>query len=92
MKLKYLISILLALPLFCCCQEDDINEIFVESGTWNVGNFYVGGKWEKFDNDGARAIYQKNEDLKALNKMTIIKNKHVNIFGNSATDICARSM
>lgn len=72
MKLKYLISILLVLPLFCCCQEDDINEIFVESGTWNVGNFYVGGKWEKFDNDGARAIYQKNEDLKALNKMTVI--------------------
>lgn len=72
MKLKYLISILLTLPLLCSCQEDDINEIFVESGTWNVGNFYVGGKWEKFDNDGARAIYQKNEDLKALNKMTII--------------------
>ena len=72
MKLKYLISILLTLPLLCSCQEDDINEIFVESGTWNVGNFYVGGKWEKFDNDGARAIYQKNEDLKALNKMTVI--------------------
>ena len=35
-KLKYLISILLTLPLLCSCQEDDINEIFVESGTWNV--------------------------------------------------------
>ena len=72
MKLKYLLSILLVLPLMCSCQEDNVEEIFVGSGTWNVGNFYVGGKWEKFDNDGARAIYQKNEDLKALNQMTVI--------------------
>lgn len=72
MKLKYLLSILLVLPLLCSCQEDNVEEIFVGSGTWNVGNFYVGGKWEKFDNDGARAIYQKNEDLKALNQMTVI--------------------
>ncbi len=72
MKLKYLLYILLALPLMCSCQEDDIEDIFVNSGTWNVGNFYVGGKWEKFDNDGAKAIYQSNEDLKVLNQMTVI--------------------
>ena len=34
-------------------------------------NFYVGGKWDKI-NDGAKAIYQKNEDTKALNQMTVI--------------------
>ena len=58
MKLKNLLSILLLLPLMCCCQEDDIDVIFVKSGTWNVGNFCVGGKWEK-TNDGAKVIYQK---------------------------------
>lgn len=71
MKLKYLLSILLLLPLICSCQEDNIEDIFVNSGTWNVGNFYVGGKWEK-NNDGAKAIYQKNEDIKALNQLTVI--------------------
>lgn len=71
MRLKNLLSILLLLPLMCCCQEDDIDVIFVKSGTWNVGNFYVEGKWEK-TNDGAKVIYQKNEDLKALNQMTVI--------------------
>ena len=65
MRLKNLLSILLLLPLMCCCQEDDIEVIFVKSGTWNVGNFCVGGKWDK-TNDGAKVIYQKNEDLKAL--------------------------
>ncbi|MBR5194398.1 MAG: DUF4847 family protein [Bacteroidaceae bacterium] len=71
MRLKNLLSILLLLPLMCCCQEDDIDVIFVKSGTWNVGNFCVGGKWDK-TNDGAKVIYQKNEDLKALNQMTVI--------------------
>ena len=71
MKLKNLLSILLLLPLICSCQEDNIEDIFVNSGTWNVGNFYVGGKWEK-NNDGAKAIYQKNEDIKALNQLTVI--------------------
>lgn len=72
MRLKNLLSILLVLPFLCNCQEDDIEDIFVGSGTWNVGNFYTGGKWERYDNDGARAIYTKNEDIKALNMMTII--------------------
>ena len=71
MKLKNLLSILLLLPLICSCQEDNIEDIFVNSGTWNVGNFYVGGKWEK-NNDGAKAIYQKNEDIKTLNQLTVI--------------------
>jgi hypothetical protein len=71
MKLKNLLSILLLLPLICSCQEDNIEDIFVNSGTWNVGNFYAGGKWEK-NNDGAKAIYQKNEDIKALNQLTVI--------------------
>ena len=71
MKLKNLLSILLLLPLICSCQEDNIEDIFVNSGTWNVGNFYVGGKWEK-NNDGAKAIYQKNDDIKALNQLTVI--------------------
>ena len=71
MKLKNLLSILLLLPLIYSCQEDNIEDIFVNSGTWNVGNFYVGGKWEK-NNDGAKAIYQKNEDIKALNQLTVI--------------------
>ena len=71
MKLKNLLSILLLLPLMCCCQEDDIDVIFIKSGTWNVGNFCVGGKWDK-TKDGAKVIYQKNEDLKVLNQMTVI--------------------
>ena len=39
MKLKHLLYILCVLPLMCSCQEDDIEDIFVKSGTWNVGNF-----------------------------------------------------
>ena len=80
MRLKNLLSILLLLPLMCCCQEDDIEVIFVKSGTWNVGNFCVGGKWDK-TNDGARVIYQKNEDLKALNQMTVIFDEDGTLIG-----------
>ena len=56
MKLRHILYLLLALPLLLtgCEKEDDVNEIFV-SGTWNVGNFYQGGDWSKYDNDGARA-------------------------------------
>lgn len=71
MKLKHILYLLLALPLMCSCNnEDDIEEIFV-SGTWNVGNFYNGGTWSKYDNDGARPKYTKEEDIKALNFMTV---------------------
>ena len=70
MKLKHLLYMLLILPLLCSCNnEDDINEIFI-SGIWNVGNFYNGGDWNKV-NDGARPAYTKEEDLKALNYMTV---------------------
>lgn len=72
MKIKNLLFILLVLPFWGSCQEDDIEDIFVESGTWNVGNFYTGGKWERYDNDGAKAVYTNNEDIKAMNSMTII--------------------
>lgn len=66
-----LYSLLLTLPiLFSCHDGDDINEIFV-SGTWNVGNFYLGGDWKKYDNDGARPKYTKEEDFKALNALTV---------------------
>ena len=62
MKLKQLLSILCFLPLLWSCNnEDDIYEIFV-SGTWNVGNFYTGGNWDK-TNDGARPKYTKEEDI-----------------------------
>ena len=71
MRLKNLLSILFIFPILCGCQEDDIEEIFVGRGTWNVGNFYIGGKWDRYDNDGAKAIYLKSEDLKVLNKMTV---------------------
>ena len=71
MRLKNLLSILLLLPLMCCCQEDDIEVIFVKSGTWNVGNFYTGGDWNKYDNDKARAKYTKEEDIRALNALTV---------------------
>lgn len=71
MKAKHILySILLTLPMLFGCQEDDINEIFV-SGTWNVGNFYTGGDWSKYDNDKARAKYTKEEDIRALNALTI---------------------
>ena len=70
MKLKHLFYMLLILPILCSCNnEDDINEIFI-SGIWNVGNFYNGGDWNKV-NDGARPAYTKEEDLKALNYMTV---------------------
>lgn len=71
MKLKHFISILCLLPLLVACNnEDNIDEIFV-SGTWNVGNFYNGGDWHK-TNDGARATYTKEEEIKELNSLTII--------------------
>ena len=71
MKAKHILySLLLILPMLFGCQEDDINEIFV-SGTWNVGNFYNGGDWNKYDNDGGRAKYTKEEDKRALNALTI---------------------
>jgi hypothetical protein len=71
MKAKHILySLLLILPMLFGCQEDDINEIFV-SGTWNVGNFYNGGDWNKYDNDGGRAKYTKAEDIRALNALTI---------------------
>ena len=70
MKLKFFIYTLLTIPLFWSCNnDDDIHEIFI-SGTWNVGNFYNGGDWNKV-NDGARPVYTKEEDFKALNILTI---------------------
>ena len=70
MKLKYVLYLVLALPLLWACNnEDDVNEIFA-SGTWNVGNFYNGGDWNKL-NDGARPKYTKEEDFKALNYLTV---------------------
>ena len=70
MKLKHVFYLLLKLPLICSCNnEDDIQEIFI-SGTWNVGNFYSGGDWNKV-NDGARPVYTKEEDFKALNILTV---------------------
>ena len=71
MRVKHILySLLLTLPMLFSCQEDDINEIFV-SGTWNGGNFYNGGDWSKYDNDGGRAKYTKEEDIRALNALTI---------------------
>lgn len=70
MKLKHLLSLMIALPLLWSCNnEDDIDTIFI-SGTWNVGNFYNGGDWSKV-NDGARPTFTKEEDLKALNALTV---------------------
>lgn len=70
MKLKHLLYLLLIIPLlWSCSTEDDVNEIFI-SGTWNVGNFYNGGDWHKV-NDGARPTYTQEEDLKALNYLTV---------------------
>ena len=70
MKLKQVIYLLLIFPLLCSRNNEDvINEIFI-SGTWNVGNFYSGGDWNKV-NDGARPVYTKEEDFKALNILTV---------------------
>ena len=70
MKLKHLLYLLLLSPvLWSCTNEDDIHEIFC-SGTWNVGNFYNGGDWHRV-NDGARPVYTKEEDFKALNYLTV---------------------
>ena len=70
MKLKHLLYMILLLPLLSSCNtEDDIDEIFI-SGTWNVGNFYNGGDWNRV-NDGARPVYTKEEDFKALNHITV---------------------
>lgn len=71
MKLRNILYLLLMLPLICSCNnEDDVNEIFI-SGTWNVGNFYHGGDWSKM-NDGARPKYTKEEEIKALNALTVV--------------------
>lgn len=70
MKLKHVLYLILTLPLLWGCNnEDNVDEIFV-SGTWNVGNFYNGGDWDKL-NDGARPAYTKEDDLKALNYLTV---------------------
>ena len=70
MKLKHLLYLLLTLPLLWGCNnEDDVNEIF-SSGPWNVGNFYNGGDWNKV-NDGARPTYTREDDLRALNYLTV---------------------
>ena len=70
MKLKHVLYLILTLPLLWGCNnEDNVDEIFV-SGTWNVGNFYNGGDWDKL-NDGARPAYTKEDDLKALNYLSV---------------------
>ena len=46
-----------------------MDEIFV-SGTWNVGNFYNGGDWNKL-NDKALPEYIEDNDLKALNYLSV---------------------
>ena len=70
MKLKHLLYLILALPLFWGCNnEDNVEEIFA-SGTWNVGNFYNGGDWNKL-NDGARPKYTQPGDSEALNFLTV---------------------
>lgn len=70
MKLKHILYLIWTLPLLWGCNnEDNVDEIFV-SGTWNVGNFYNGGDWDKL-NDGARPAYTKEDDLKALNYLTV---------------------
>ena len=62
-----MIYIMAMLPLLWACNdEDDIQEIFV-SGTWNVGNFYTGGNWDKH-NDSGMPKYTKEEDLKVFAK------------------------
>ena len=70
MKLKHVLYLILTLPLLWGCNnEDNVDEIFV-SGTWNVGNFFNGGDWDKL-NDGARPAFTKEDDLKALNYLTV---------------------
>ena len=70
MKLKHVLYLILTLPLLWGCNnEDNVDEIFV-SGTWNVGNFYNGGDWDKL-NDGARPAFTKEDDLKALNYLSV---------------------
>ena len=70
MKLKHVLYLIGMLPLLWGCNnEDNVDEIFV-SGTWNVGNFYNGGDWDKL-NDGARPAYTKEDDLKALNYLSV---------------------
>ena len=70
MKLKHILYLILTLPLLWGCNnEDNVDEIFV-SGTWNVGNFYNGGDWDKL-NDGARPAFTKEDDLKALNYLSV---------------------
>ena len=70
MKLKHILYLIWTLPLLWGCNnEDNVDEIFV-SGTWNVGNFYNGGDWDKL-NDGARPAFTKEDDLKALNYLTV---------------------
>lgn len=71
MKLKQILYTLAMLPLLWSCNnEDNIHEIFV-SGTWNVGNFYTGGNWNKHNESGLPR-YTKEEDLKVLNQMTVL--------------------
>ena len=51
MKLKYILYIMLALPLLWSCNnEDDLEEIFA-SGTWYVVNYFGKANWDRGDGE-----------------------------------------
>lgn len=65
MKLRFILYILLALPLLCSCNnEDDLDEIFA-SGTWYVVNYFGKANWDRENGD---PVYKPtdNEGRKAL--------------------------
>lgn len=62
MKLKPILYILMLLPfLWCCNNEDDVEEIFA-SGTWQVVDFYGKANWDKRNGEPKYNAMAHNSD------------------------------
>ena len=73
---KYIIYILMLLPLLVCgCnQEDDVFEIF-SSGQWRVNNYYTDCNWNNLAYKPGKPVFTTESDLKIVNSYTVIFEK-----------------
>lgn len=62
MRLKFILYMLMALPLLWSCEnDDDIEEIFA-SGTWYVVDFYSKANWNKRNGEPKYNTMAHNKD------------------------------